>query len=81
MKKIDLPRIFIDEIYRKSPKENYPTKKIIYNHIDEIWSIDLADFSEYKKSKNKGYRFLFNFFDNFSKYLLAIPLKKNIVKQ
>ena len=43
MKK-DLTKIFIDEIYSKAPLRNYPTSKIIYNHIDEIWSIDLADF-------------------------------------
>ena len=27
--------------------------KKIYNHIDEIWSIDLADFSDCKSSNNK----------------------------
>ena len=55
MKK-DLPRIFIDEIYSKPPKKNYPTNKIVYNHIDEIWSIDLADMVDYKISNNKGFR-------------------------
>ena len=43
MKK-DLTRIFIDEIYSKPPLRNDPTNKIIYNHIDEIWSIGLTDF-------------------------------------
>ena len=42
--KRDLTKIFIDEIYSKAPKKKYPTNKIIYNHVDEIWSIDLADF-------------------------------------
>ena len=74
MKK-DLTKIFIDETYSKPPRRNYPTKKIIYNHIDEIWSIDLADFSDYKTSNNKGYRYIFLIIDNFSKYLWAIPLK------
>ena len=54
---------------------NYPTNKILYNHIDEIWSIDSADFSDYKTSNNKGYRYIFIIIDNFSKYLCAIPLK------
>ena len=45
MKK-DLTKIFIDEIYGTPPRKNYPTNKIIYNQIDEIWSIDLADFSD-----------------------------------
>ena len=75
MKKRDLTKIFIDEIYSKPPKKNYPTNKIVYNHLDEIWSIDLADFSDYKISNNKGFRYIFIVIDNFSKYLWAIPIK------
>ena len=71
----DKNKIFIDEIYSKSPKENYETNKIVYNHIDEIWSIDLADFSDYKISNNKGFFYKFVFIDNFSKFLWAIPFK------
>ena len=71
----DLTKIFVDEIYSKAPKKNYETNKITYNYIDEIWSIDLADFSDYKISNNKGYRYIFIIIDNFSKYLWAIPLK------
>ena len=74
MKKRDLTKIFIDEIYSSRPKKNYPTNKIVYNHNDEIWSINLADFSDYKTSNNKGFRYIFIIIDNFSKYLLAIPL-------
>ena len=71
----DLTKIFVDEIYSKPPLRNYPTNKIVYNSIDEIWSIDLADFSDYKTSNNKGFRYIFIVIDNFSKYLWAIPLK------
>ena len=74
MKK-DLFKIFIDEIYSKPPKKNYETNKIVYNHIDEIWSIDLADMIDYKISNNKGFRYLFVIIDNYSKYLWAIPLR------
>ena len=73
--KRDLTKIFIDEIYSKPPLRNYLTNKVIYNHIDEIWSIDLADFLDYKTSNNKGFRYIFIIIDNFSKYLWAIPLK------
>ena len=75
MVKRELTKFFIDEIYSKPPLRNYPTNRITYNHIDEIWSIDLADFSDYKTSNNKGFRYIFIIIDNFSKYLLAIPLK------
>ena len=51
------------------------TNKIIYNHTDEIWSIDLADKIVYKISNNKGYRYIFIIIDNFNKYFWAIPLK------
>ena len=71
----DLTKIFIDEIYSKPPRKNYPTNKIIYNHTDEIWSIDIADMIDYKISNNKGYRYIFIVIDNFKKYLWAIPLK------
>ena len=74
--KTDLTKIFIDEIYSKAPEKNYETNKIVYNHIDEIWSIDLADMIDYKISNNKGYRYIFVIIDNFCKYLWAIPQKK-----
>ena len=75
MIKKDLTKIFIDEVYSSPPKKNFPTNKIVYNHIDEIWSTDLADFSDYKTSNNEGFRYIFIIIDNFSKYLWAIPLK------
>ena len=56
MVKRDLTKIFVDEIYSSPPKKNYPTNNILYNNIDEIWSIDLADMIDYKTSNNKGFR-------------------------
>ena len=47
--------IFFEEIYSKPPKKNYRTNKIVYNPIDEIWSIDLADMVDYKNSNNKRF--------------------------
>ena len=71
----DVNKSFVDEIYSKAPKKNYSANKIIYNHIDEIWSIDLADMVDYKISNIKGFRYIFIIIDNYSKYLWAIPLK------
>ena len=71
----ELIRTFIDEIYSKAPKKKYETIKKIYNHIDEIWSIDLADMIDCKTSNNRGFRYIFVIIDNFSKYLWCIPLK------
>ena len=69
-------KTFIDETYSSPPKKNYPTNKIVYNHIDDIWSIDLVDKVDYKNSSNKGFRLIFIIVDNFSKYLWALPLRK-----
>ena len=63
--KRDSTKIFIDEILSKSPKKNFETNKIVYNHIDEIWSIDLTVFSDYKTSNNGVYRDIFIMIDNF----------------
>ena len=67
--------MFINEIYSKRPMRNYPTKKIVYNQFDEIRFIDLADFSDYKTSNNKGFRYIFVINDNLSKYTWCTPLK------
>ena len=73
--KRDRTKIFIDEIYSSPPSKKDPTKKIVYNHIDEIWTIDLADMIGYKISSNKGFRYIFVIIDKYSKYLWTIPLK------
>ena len=56
MVKRDSIKIFIDEIYSKAPFTKYPTNKIVYNRIDDIWSINLADKIDFKTSNNKGFR-------------------------
>ena len=66
MKK-DLIKILIDEIYTTPPKKNCETNKIIYNHIDEIWSIDLAEMIGYKISNKKGFKYTFVILYNYSK--------------
>ena len=73
MSKKDLTRMFIDEIYSKAPMRNYPTNRIVFNYIDGIWSIDLADFSDYKTLNNKAFRYIFVIIDKFNKVLWAIP--------
>ena len=76
MTKRDLTKIFIDEISSSPTKKNCPSNKIIYNHIDKIWSIDLADMIDYTSSNNKRYTYIFVIIDSFSKHLWATLLKK-----
>ena len=75
MSKKDNIKTFIDEIYSSPPKKKVPTRKIVYNQNDEVWSIDLADFSDYKTSNNKRFRYLFVRIDNCGEYLWAIAFK------
>ena len=44
--------------------KNPPSKK---SHIDEIWSIDLADLVDNKFSNNTGFRYIFVTIHNLSK--------------
>ena len=59
---------------------NYPTNKVVYNHIEEIWSIDLADFSDCKTSNNEGYRIIVVIIGNFSNCTWCVLLKKKTAK-
>ena len=69
----DLTKIFIAEIYSTPPMKNNPTNKIVFNHIDEIWSTDLADMIDYKISNNKGFRYIFVIIDKYSKHYGLCP--------
>ena len=73
--KRDLTKIFIDEVYSKPPKKNYPTNKTMIKSVDDTWSSDLLDMNEYGLKNNKGYRYILVVIDIFSKFGWTIPLK------
>ena len=73
MVKKDKIKIFIDEIYSKPPKKNYPTNKIMIQSFDGIWSSDLIDMNDYGIKNNKGLRYILVVIDNFSKFGWTIP--------
>ena len=75
MYKKDNIKTFLDEKYFSPPKKIYPTNKIVYNHIDEIWSFDLLNMSGYGISNFEGYRYILVVLDSFSKYTRCISLK------
>ena len=68
-------KIFINEIYSKPAKKNYPTNKTDVYHIDDIWSLDILDLKDYGPENNRGYRYVLVTIDNFSKYGWTIPIK------
>ena len=66
-------KILSDELH-KPKRKNYIRRKIIVNHIDEIFAADLVEMQKFSKI-NKGYRYLLTCIDIFSKYAFVIPLK------
>ena len=76
MIKKDLVKFFIDETYCNPPRKNIPSNKIVNNHLDEIWSIDLADMIDYKLSNNNGLRYILVIIVDFSNSTWCIHLKK-----
>ena len=64
----------LSEELRKPKRKNFPRRKIIVNHIDEIFAADLVEMQKFAKL-NKGYRYLLTCIDIFSKYSWVIPLK------
>ena len=68
-------KIFINEIYSKPPRRNYPTNKTDVYHIDDIWSLDILDLKDYGPENNRGYRYVLVTIDNFSKFGWTVPLK------
>ena len=43
-------------------------------NIDDVWGADLVDMREWV-NQNKGYKYMLNVIDAFSKYAWSIPLK------
>ena len=68
-------KIFINEIYSKGPKKNYPTNKKDVYDIDDIWSLDILDLKDYGPKNNRGYRYVLVIIDNFSKFGRTVPIK------
>ena len=44
------------------------------NEVDDVWAADLVELQEWK-NVNKGYRYILNVIDCFSKYAWSVPLK------
>ena len=68
-------KIFINEIYSKPPKKIYNTNKTDVYYIDDIWSLDILDLKDYGPENKRGYRYVLDVRDNFSKFGWTVPLK------
>lgn len=56
-------------------RKNFPRRKVITLGIDDLWAADLMIMSNYSK-ENKGFKYILNVIDTFSKYVWAKPLRR-----
>ena len=68
------PNIILSNELHKPRKINFTRRKVISNHIDHIWGIDLITVIKYSK-QNKNYKYILTVIDFFSKYSRCYPLK------
>lgn len=61
------------EKLHKPLKSNFTWRRLIVNHIDEIWCSDLVEMHQFAKW-NKGYGYLLMVLDGFSKHGWIVPL-------
>ena len=58
----------------KPIKRNFPKRRVIAHHVDDIWCSDLVEMQKLSK-RNKCYKYLLMVLDIFSKYGWIVPLK------
>ena len=62
------------EELHKPIRKKFKRRHVITKGIDDVWSCDLVEMQEWSRD-NKGYRYILNVVDVFSKYAWSIPLK------
>jgi transposase InsO family protein len=62
------------ELHRRVVKK-FKTRRIIVKGIDHIWAADLLIMTRYSR-ENRGYKYILNVIDCFSKYVWCVALKK-----
>ena len=70
-------KIFVHEIFSKGRKHYYIISKTDVSYIDDIWSCDILDLKDYGAENIRGYRYVLEVFDSFSKFGRTLLLKKN----
>ena len=60
--------------------KNYETNKKLCIHINETWSIDLADFADYKTLNSRRFRYILIIIEKFSEYTWGNPPKNKIAQ-
>ena len=58
----------------KPVRKRFEKRSIITKAVDDLWAGDLIDMKKFSK-ENKGYMYILNFIDTFSKLIWAVPIK------
>src|SRR5580704_1300616 len=69
----------LSEELQKPIKRKYQRKHVDVWQIDDVWGCDLVDMREWEK-QNKGYKYMLNVIDVFTKFAWSIPMKDNTGK-
>ena len=68
-------KAFLNKIFSRPPKKNYPTNKTDFYHVDNDWSLDILGLKDYGPENNRGYRYVLVIIDNFPNNGWTILLK------
>jgi len=66
-------KLLAKELY-KPVRKHFEKRTIITKAIDDLWAGDLLDMKKFSKA-NKGYMYILNIIDTFSKFVWAVPIK------
>ena len=68
------PNEILSHELHKPKRVNFERRRVISNHIDHIWGIDLITMIKYSK-QNNNYEYILTVIDFFSKFSFCYPLK------
>ena len=68
------PNEILSKELHKPKRINFERRRVISNHIDHIWGIDLITMIKYSK-QNNNYKYILTVIDFFSKHSWCYPLK------
>ena len=68
------PNEILSKELHKYYRINFERRRVVSNHIDHIWRIDLIAMIKYSK-QNNNYKYILTVIDFFSKHSWCYPLK------
>lgn len=69
-----MSKLGVVEELHKPARKNFPRKRTIIKHRDDLWQADLAEFTQHSK-ENRGHKYILTVIDCYSKFLWTRPLK------